>query len=177
MKPTLILMMGPSGCGKSYFAKKIEETHEDCIIVSRDKIRFALLEENDDYFAKEDQVLRQFYYNINFSLQNHKYVVADATHLTKKARKQFFRNVNTRGVRVVGVWVEVPLVAALSQNSSREGRARIPDDVVVNMFKRKISPQEDEPFNEVLYISPHEDIALGKVSQGIESVVEKIKSI
>ena len=42
-KTKLIVMIGVSGSGKSYLAKHIQETHDDCIIVSRDAIRFGLL--------------------------------------------------------------------------------------------------------------------------------------
>lgn len=177
MDKTLIVVMGPAAVGKSYFAKKIQESHDDCVIVSRDKIRFALLKDGEDYFAKENEVLRQFYHNINFALQNHKYVIADATHISKRSRNQLFRNVNINNVRVVGVWIEVPVDIALKQNQARTGRGVVPDDVIRNMFKSKCSPQEGEPFDDVIFVSPHQDMAIGKVSTGIESVVKKLERI
>ena len=85
MKTKLIIFMGPSGSGKSYLAKHIQETHDDCIIVSRDAIRFALLKDGEDYFAHEDEVVRRYYDNINRAIGVHKYVIADATHLTVPA--------------------------------------------------------------------------------------------
>lgn len=177
MKPTLIIMMGPSGAGKSYWAKQIADTHEDAVIISRDKIRFALLHPEDDYFAVEPAVLRQYYHNINFALQNHKYVIADATHISKRSRKQLFENVKTNTLRVVGIWVEVPLNIALKQNAARTGRARVPEEVIQRMYRYKLTPQNDEPFNEVIYISPHEDIALGKANTGITSINQKLREI
>lgn len=177
MNSTLIVMMGPSGAGKSFWAKQIADSHEDTVIVSRDRIRFALLHDDDDYFAVEPAVVRQYYHNINFALQNHKYVIADATHISKKARKQLFKNVKANAQRIVGVWVEVPLDIALKQNAARTGRACVPGDVIRQMYKRKLTPQNDEPFDEVIYISPHEDMALGRVSTGITSIKEKLGAI
>lgn len=177
MKPTLIVMMGPAGTGKSFLAEEIKKSHEDTIIVSRDKIRFALLHLEDDYFAVEPEVIRQYYYNINFALQNHAYVIADATHLSKRSRKQFFRNVKIDDVRVVGIWVEVPLNVALKQNRQRTGRACVPEEVIKQMYKSKLTPRDNEPFDEIIYVNPHEDIALGCVSTGITSIKEKLHSI
>lgn len=177
MKPTLVVMMGPAGTGKTFLAEEIKKSHEDTIIVSRDKIRFALLQPEDDYFAVEPAVVRQYYYNINFALQNHAYVIADATHISKKSRKQFFRNVKIDNVRVIGVWVEVPLNVALKQNKQRTGRARVPENVIKQMYKNKLTPQDDEPFDEIIYVNPHDDIALGRVSTGITSIKEKLHLI
>lgn len=177
MEKTLIVMMGPAAVGKSYFAKKIQESHDDCVLVSRDKIRFALLKEDDELYAKEPEVLRQYFHNINFALQHHKYVIADALHISKRARRQLFSNVRLKGVRVVGVWIEVPVDVALKQNAARTGRAVVPEEEIRAMFKRKCSPQEDEPFDEVIFVSPHQDMAIGKVSIGIESIVRKLEEI
>lgn len=177
MKPTLIVMCGPQACGKSTLAKWIEESHEDCVLVSRDKIRFALLGEDDDYFAKEDKVVRQYFHNINRGLQNHKYVIADATHISRKSRNQLFKNVNTNNVRVVGVWVEVPLQVAIKQNEQRTGRARVPEEVIRRAFRTKLTPQNDERFDEMIYLNPNEDLGLGNVSTGLTSIREKLELI
>lgn len=177
MKSTLIVMCGPQACGKSTLAKWIEDSHEDCILVSRDKIRFALLGEDEDYFAKEKLVLRQFFHNINEGLQNHKYVIADATHISRKSRNQLFSNVNTKGVRVVGVWVEVPMHVAIKQNEQRTGRARVPEEVIRRAFRTKFTPQNDERFDEMIYVNPQEDLGLGNVSTGLTSIREKLETI
>lgn len=161
----------------TFLAEEIKKSHEDTIIVSRDKIRFALLQPEDDYFAVEPAVIRQYYYNINFALQSHAYVIADATHLSKGSRKQFFRNVKTDNVRVVGIWVEVPLDVALKQNGQRTGRACVPEEVIKQMYKSKLTPRDNEPFDEIIYVNPHEDMALGRVSTGITSVKEKLHLI
>lgn len=176
-KSTLIVMCGPSSCGKSTLAKWIADSHEDCIIVSRDRIRFALLDDDDDYFAKEDKVVRQFYYNINMGLQNHKYVIADATHITRPSRNKLFGNLSLKNVRVVGVWVEVPMHVAIKQNKQRVGRAKVDENVIRRMFKIKLTPQNDERFDEVIYVNPHEDLALGNINTGLCGIRERLENI
>jgi predicted kinase len=177
MNHTLIIMAGPSGVGKSVMANVIADSHDDCVIISRDKIRFSLLQEGEDYFAHEDDVVRNYYDALNSMLQTHEYVIADATHATKKARRQLFANVNTKNVRVVGVWIEVPLEVALKQNAARSGRARVDDEVVKRMYRYKVSPQKEEGFNEVIFISGHTDQAASDSAPFVSNIFDKLQAI
>ena len=178
MKNTLIVMVGASGIGKSYLAKHIQDTHEDCVIVSRDKIRFAMLRDGDDYFKYEHKVERNFYSTITTMLRTHKYVIADATHLTTKSRRKLFNNITLpSGTRVIGVCIDAPLAIALRQNAMREGRARVPEEAIRRMYKHKVSPQEGEPFDELIFISREHDLAIGNKSAKLESAFDKLKDI
>lgn len=178
MKHTLVIMCGPSGTGKSFLAKHIADTHDDCIIVSRDAIRFALLGKGEDYFAHEDEVIKKFYQNISDALDVHKYVIADATHLSVKARRKLFNNIKIPSdTRIVGVWVETSVDTALRQNAARSGRAQVPEDVIRRMFKTKVSPRKDEPFDEVIFISRDSDVAIGSASPTIKDVYSKLEAI
>lgn len=178
MKSTLIMMMGPAGCGKSYLAKKIEDTHEDCIIVSRDDIRFALLKPNEDYFAHEKEVERLFYRTISDMLLVHKYVIADATNLTPKSRNKFFSNVNLPSKsKVIGVWIEVDESTAQKQNEARTGLRKVPSEVISRMYRYKVSPTSDEPFDDVVYISAHTDQAISTFNPTIGKVIDRLSEI
>lgn len=178
MKHTLIVMIGASGIGKSYLAKYIQDTHDDCVIVSRDKIRFAMLHDDDDYFEYENEVERNFYSAITTMLRTHKYVIADATHLTVKSRRKLFNNITLpSGTHVIGVCIEAPLSIALRQNAMREGRARVPEKAIRRMYKYKVSPQEGEPFDELIFISREHDLAIGSKSAKLESAFNKLKEI
>ena len=57
MKKHLYLMMGVAGSGKSTYAKNILKDGD--IYISRDEIRYSLLTEEDDYFAKENEVIKE----------------------------------------------------------------------------------------------------------------------
>lgn len=177
MKTKLIVFMGPSGCGKSYLAKHIQETHDDCIIVSRDAIRFALLKDGEDYFAHEKEVVRRYYDNINRAIGVHKYVIADATHLTVPARRKFFNNVRTKDACTLGIWIDTPLEVALKQNAQRSGRARVDEQVIKDMYKRRVSPRTSEDFDEMMFISMDVDMAISSHSVKIGSIFDKLKEI
>lgn len=172
---TLIVMMAPSSAGKSTLAHYIEETHDDCVIVSRDKIRFSMLSDGEDYFAHEDEVISTFYSRINEMLKIHEYVIADATHISKKARKELFRNVRTKDVRVVGVWIDIPMTTAIKRNESRIGRSKVPEDVIRRMFKYKVPPVKEEGFDEIVYVS--NEYAIGSTAPYLDGIFEKLKNI
>lgn len=162
----------------TFLAKHIADTHDDCVIVSRDSIRFALLGKGEDYFAHEDEVIKRFYQNISDYLKVHEYVIADATHLSVKSRRKLFSNVTIpSNTRIVGVWIEAPLETALRQNAARTGRARVPEDVIRRMFKHKVSPRKDEPFDEVIFISKDSNLAIGSASPTIEEIYTKLEAI
>lgn len=178
MKHTLIVMCGPSGVGKSYLANKIQETHEDCVIVSRDKIRFALLNDDDDYFQYEKQVANNFYHAITTNLKNHRYVIADATHITIGSRNKLFANIELGDTDdIVAVWIEVPIQTALKQNAVRTGRARVPEDVIKNMYKNKVSPHDSECFSKIIFVNPEQDLALGTGEANFRRVIDRLSSI
>lgn len=177
-KNTLIIMMAPSGVGKSYLAKTIAETHEDCVIISRDAIRFALLKEGEDYFAHEKEVVKNYYDAISRALKIHKYVIADATHITFKSRAEFFKKVKIpSNTKVIGLWIEIDLPTAIKQNESRTGRARVSEDVIRRMYKQKVSPREDEPFDEVVFISRHTNMTITNKDATIKSVVDRLSEL
>ena len=79
----LFIMMVAAGAGKSTF---IKNSMTECIVVSRDKIRFSMVKEDESYFSKEKEVYKEFVRLINEHLSKNCDVVADATHLNAASR-------------------------------------------------------------------------------------------
>ena len=174
---TLIVMCGPMGCGKSTLAKKFVKTHKNTKIVSRDEIRFSLVSEHDEYFKYEKEVLSLFYQNINSALKEYDYVIADATHLTKSARNQLFRHINTNNVYVIGFWVEASENTCIAYNSQRSGRSRVPEHVIKDAFKHKVSPAASERFDCIYFFNTEQNICIGQTMPKIMSIDEILKEI
>ena len=79
----LYLMIGIPGSGKSTWLK----THAtDGKVISRDVIRYSLLQEGDEYFSKENEVYRIFVDEIRKSIDENENTYVDATNLNKFAR-------------------------------------------------------------------------------------------
>ena len=138
----LHLLVGCPGSGKSYFANQ----QEGCK-VSRDKIRFAILKPDDDYFAKERQVFETFVFEVNAALNSGENVVvwADATHNKIQGRKDLLKNLDIpKNTKLIVENFNTPLDICLFRNSLREGRARVPNGVIRRFHFSKEEPTIEE---------------------------------
>ena len=172
-------MMAPSGVGKSYLADYIVKTHEDSVVISRDKIRAAVQGKkalwNKDI---EKQTKRNYYQAISKMLKTHKVVIADATHLTVKSRKELFENISIPGnTEIIGVWIESSLNTALKQNAARPESLRVPEDRIQEMFKYAVSPRNWEPFDFVSYIMRESDIGISGKQLDLKNTLDILSSL
>lgn len=138
----LYLMCGVPGSGKSYWCKK--NIPEEALYVSRDEVRFSMLEDKDEYFSKETEVFREFIRKIDEGLASGRDVYADATHLTKASRYKTWVNLKNKPERTMVILIKVPLEVALARNENRSGRAYVPENVIRDMFDSLTPPGKDE---------------------------------
>ena len=151
-KPKKVFVMcGPSGSGKSTWAIKQMQPQTDCL-VSRDNIRFMLLKDDDDYFAKEKRVKQIFFEAIKTTTrEDWENVFIDATHLTSVPRFHTLQQI-ANGVKIIAVSFEVPVGVAIERNSQRTGRALVPESVIKNMAAQYKIPALYEGFDEIWHI-------------------------
>ena len=158
MKKHLYLMMGVPGSGKSTYVKNILKDGD--IYISRDEIRYSLLTEEDDYFAKENEVIKIFIDNIDKSLVNEEYcgdVYADATHLSPKSRAQVLNQLKNKD-KVSVIYLDIPLNIILERNAQRKGRALVPENVVRRMYNSIILPTKAEGIEELIIIDENQKV-------------------
>ena len=60
MSKILYILCGPAASGKSTFSHFLVQDKNSYKIVSRDAIRFSLVNENEEYFSKEKEVFRTY---------------------------------------------------------------------------------------------------------------------
>ena len=137
----LYLLCGVPGSGKSTWVQKQIDKHneqnESCIWHSRDAVRFSLLGENEDYFAKEDMVVAQWLGNIQTSIiLGIEHIYVDATHLSPKAREKILNSLCLMDVAIIPVNFLIPLNTCLERNELRKGigRTYVPRGVIRRMF-------------------------------------------
>lgn len=159
----LILMMGIPGSGKSTLAKKICESKD--IYISRDEIRFNLLDINNtnEYFSMEKEVYQNFIDQINIALtKNYRYVYADATHLNRGSRRKLLNKIKSNPDHIYVIYVDVPIKIALQRNATRDGRAKVPEKSIWNMWNSIQFPQADEGIDTVFIANEEGYIDINK---------------
>lgn len=170
MKHTLILMCGVPQSGKSVFAKAIQDSHEDCMTIKRDNCRMYNSED-------ADIVDKRFYNAVNIALKSHRYVVANDRNINRIERDKFFNNVDCNGCEVIGVWIETPQSVAVARNNNRDKYHRLSEKEIAEMYKCKVSPQNNEPFDRIVFISEQQNYAIGTNNMQILPIIDQLKAI
>lgn len=163
MKKFLYVMIGAPGSGKSTFIS----THlnqKDILWVSRDAIRYSLVAEDEDYFSKEDEVVRTFIQHINNALSQespYQYIYADATNLSKKSRKQLLNQLKIKPDAMIGIYFDLPLEVIQQRNAQRTGRERVPAHIVERMYNSMELPTKEEGFTDIMFVGLNNEIIRG----------------
>ncbi len=151
-KSKVFLMCGIPGSGKTTFIKTRLWNYKLCYI-SRDKIRFSLLKDNEDYFSREKQVYKEFIKEINNALaRDEERIIVDATHLTVSSRNKILKQLKYIPAEINAVYVDCPLDVAIERNSHRTGRELVPTSAIENMYKSLQKPTIEEGFSSILAI-------------------------
>ena len=146
-------MVGMPGSGKSYWLK---ENAWPQSVVSRDKIRFSMLKEGEDYFEHEPEAYREFVKQIQEKLDgDFGRVYADATHISWASRRKLLNRLNLEGVKVHIILIKTGLKECKYNNSLREGKERVDESVIEDFYNWFEDPKLDrydyESITEVRY--------------------------
>lgn len=155
------MLVGIPGSGKSTWVHDNIEPNFDTYI-SRDEIRFSLLNDKQAYFEVEDKVKKIYFKEIEQDTKEDGYTYIDATHLNPKSRAITMSHIDPSNY-VIAVSFEVPVQTALLRNSMRVGRARVPDNIIYRMSDSFVIPTLEEGFDEIWHIN-----ALGRIRKEIK---------
>lgn len=111
-----------------------------------------MLEDEDDYFAKEKQVFKEFCKQIDTALQSYDKVIADATHLNFASRNKTLRNIKSKIDEINVIFIDTPLKIALERNAKRTGRKLVPEEVIKNMYNSLMLPDDSEGINKIYIV-------------------------
>ena len=150
----LFVLVGAPASGKSYWARKRlkEVDGGNGIHISRDKIRYALVNDDEDYFCRETIVYQTWIAAIKLAIDsnasNTDNIYVDATTLSVARRKELFENLaleeRKNQVVINIVYFNTDVMTCLKRNSNREGRECVPSSVVRRMYHSTQLPHKEE---------------------------------
>lgn len=148
----IIIMCGIPGSGKSTYVEKYRGKHD--IYISRDLIRFSMLEKGQEYFGKEKLVFDTFVKIINQSLKinNIENIWVDATHINPPSRYKILRRISKQYNSLKIVVMDTPLSVCIDRNNYREGRAKVPESAINGMYKNFKMPTFEEGYDEIITV-------------------------
>ena len=145
----LYIMCGPAGSGKTTWVRE-HATPGTSAHISRDRIRFNMVKEDEYYFSREKEVYMEFVRQICRALAYEtKWVdeiYVDATHLTKKSREKLIGELDSFNPNydIIAVVIKPPIEQCLDQNAQRTGREFVPETVIKNMYNSFQHPYQDD---------------------------------
>ena len=151
----LYLMCGPAGSGKTTWVRE-HATPGVSAHISRDRIRFKMVKEDEYYFSREKEVYMEFTRQICKALSCEwvDEVYVDATHLTKKSRESLIREIDSvcPFFDIIAVAIKPSVEQCLAQNAQRSGRELVPEQVIMNMYSSFEDPWDDDiEYEKVIY--------------------------
>ena len=162
-KKKLYLMIGPAGAGKTTWIRE-HATPGTSAHISRDRIRFRMVKEDEYCFSREKEVYMEFTRLIMkaISCEWIDEVYVDATHLTKKSREKIVREIDNVCIPfdLIAVVIKPELEQCLAQNAQRSGREFVPETVIKNMYETFQHPMNDDLHYEM--IMENDEVIYGK---------------
>ena len=135
--------------------------HKNCLpnslVISRDQIRFDMLKDSDDYFKYEDKVWREYIEQISSAIRNPfvDNIYLDATHLNEKSRNKVLNSLGNliKNININVIYFDICAAVCCQRNALRSGRAKVPENTIVNMLYRFQTPTFNEKYkyNEKCY--------------------------
>lgn len=167
MNKKLYLLIGPAGAGKTTWVRNNAKAGTSAHI-SRDRIRFSMVDKDEYYFSREDEVYTKFVDTICEALSSSwvDEVYADATHLSKKSRERLIRKIDRNSCidfDLIAVVVKPSISQCLEQNAQRTGREYVPESVITKMYTTFQHPYDDDLYYEM--IIENDEIIFGKEGQ------------
>jgi predicted kinase len=151
---TFILLSAVPGAGKSTWASAYAASHDNVYIVSSDEVRKEITGAYQ-IFNQEPLVWETFRRRIHEYGARHPdaTVIADAVNDTNSLRKYYAKETSEFDYKMF-VFIDKPVATVMKQNKMRGQDKWVPEDVIVNFYKKMEPPSEEAMglFHEVVLL-------------------------
>lgn len=89
-------------------------------------------------------------------------IFADATHLNSISRAKVINKLKQLPEEINVIWLDTPLEECIKRNNCREGRAKVPEQVIKNMYSNMCPPINTEKINYLYIVKPDNSIKIIK---------------
>ena len=130
----VIFLKGLPASGKTTWAKDMVNNDDDFMRVSKDDIRKMI----GGQWSREKEILVQEleYELVLTGLQLGQSIIIDATNFNPDHELTFRALVNEFDAEFEVKEFDTPLVVCLARNARRKGRSKVPESVIIKMYKR-----------------------------------------
>lgn len=146
---TLIIIMAPPGAGKSELAEYLYKHLNNVVVLNKEKIT-------------KEKNKQEYYKIINKALDDNDWVILDSQTVLYQDRLELFSHLQKENLKIIGIWVEVGKSTANKRNSQKDEKNRSTKEEIDTLFKYKISPLPNEPFDDLVYIMRDANIGMSK---------------
>lgn len=163
MTRKVFLLCGIPASGKSTWARNFFDANLTANWVSRDKIRFSLLKDGEDYFAHESEVWQKFVNRCVNSIENFEYTIVDQINLNWASRRKIIKAIQdgisgAYDYEIIPVYFLTDYDTCVKRNYKRKGRRRVPEYQMKRMRDSFTHPEFD-PFHYSTLITVVDDSA------------------
>lgn len=156
----LILVGGLPGSGKSTYLSQFKH-NMNCRVISRDEIRFSLLQDGEAYFSHEEDVCKIMWTQINESLTANKNTYVDQTSLTPDSRSYLLKHITAHYELCNIIWFNIPTSICLERNENRrDTKTYVPRGVIRRMAIQMIPPSYEEAFDNIFIYDENNKLKL-----------------
>ena len=141
----IVVLVGLPGSGKSTWL-----AHQGAPALSSDQVRALLADDPTDQTI-HGRVFRVLRYLLKERLAVGRPVTyIDATHLTRRERRPYFRLAGRFGCEVEALFFDVPIEVCLERNRRRE--RVVPPEAIERMARKLAPPTREEGFSRVTVV-------------------------
>ena len=151
---TVYLLSAPPAAGKSSWVRSNMTIGSEWI--SRDNVRFSIVDEDEEYFSHEEEVFDTFISYINQTLLDPEIhtIFIDATHLNRRSRNKTLSRIRKNNIEeLICVCFDTPIEVCQARNALRAGRTKVPAKVIENMFNSYSYPTPEEGFDKIYIVN------------------------